>query len=41
MPFFMREKVAEKELCKDLKWEQKLALALCVIVNVFALLLML
>ncbi|EAI2044878.1 NADH-quinone oxidoreductase subunit N [Campylobacter upsaliensis] len=39
--FFMREKVAEKELCKDLKWEQKLALALCVIVNVFALLLML
>ncbi|HEF3554048.1 TPA: NADH-quinone oxidoreductase subunit N, partial [Campylobacter upsaliensis] len=23
--FFMREKVAEKELCKDLKWEQKLA----------------
>ncbi|EAH5546039.1 NADH-quinone oxidoreductase subunit N [Campylobacter upsaliensis] len=39
--FFMREKVAEKELCKDLKWEQKLVLALCVIVNVFALLLML
>lgn len=39
--FFMREKIAEKELCKDLKWEQKLALALCVIVNVFALLLML
>ncbi|EAL3842357.1 NADH-quinone oxidoreductase subunit N [Campylobacter upsaliensis] len=39
--FFMREKVTEKELCKDLKWEQKLALALCVIVNVFALLLML
>ncbi|HEC1580120.1 TPA: NADH-quinone oxidoreductase subunit N [Campylobacter upsaliensis] len=39
--FFMREKVAEKELCKDLKWEQKLALALCVIVNVFTLLLML
>ncbi|EAI2893697.1 NADH-quinone oxidoreductase subunit N [Campylobacter upsaliensis] len=39
--FFMRKKVAEKELCKDLKWEQKLALALCVIVNVFALLLML
>lgn len=39
--FFMREKVAEKELCKDLKWEQKLALTLCVIVNVFALLLML
>ncbi|EPE9018082.1 NADH-quinone oxidoreductase subunit N [Campylobacter upsaliensis] len=39
--FFMREKVAEKELCKDLKWEQKLALVLCVIVNVFALLLML
>ncbi|EAI4330278.1 NADH-quinone oxidoreductase subunit N [Campylobacter upsaliensis] len=39
--FFMREKVAEKELCKDLKWEQKLALALCVIVNVFVLLLML
>ncbi|EFS9253584.1 NADH-quinone oxidoreductase subunit N [Campylobacter upsaliensis] len=39
--FFMREKVAEKELCKDLKWDQKLALALCVIVNVFALLLML
>ncbi|EAH9148094.1 NADH-quinone oxidoreductase subunit N, partial [Campylobacter upsaliensis] len=37
--FFMREKIAEKELCKDLKWEQKLALALCVIVNVFALLL--
>ncbi|EPZ5351304.1 NADH-quinone oxidoreductase subunit N [Campylobacter upsaliensis] len=39
--FFMREKIAEKELCKDLKWEQKLALALCVIINVFALLLML
>ncbi|EPO4041239.1 NADH-quinone oxidoreductase subunit N [Campylobacter upsaliensis] len=39
--FFMREKIAEKELCKDLKWEQKLALTLCVIVNVFALLLML
>ncbi|EDP6854134.1 NADH-quinone oxidoreductase subunit N [Campylobacter upsaliensis] len=39
--FFMREKVAEKELYEDLKWEQKLALTLCVIVNVFALLLML
>ncbi|EOX9269165.1 NADH-quinone oxidoreductase subunit N [Campylobacter upsaliensis] len=39
--FFMREKIAEKELYEDLKWEQKLALALCVIVNVFALLLML
>lgn len=39
--FFMREKVAKKELYKDLKWEQKLVLALCVIVNVFALLLML
>ncbi|EAH5886122.1 NADH-quinone oxidoreductase subunit N [Campylobacter upsaliensis] len=39
--FFMRKKVAEKELYEDLKWEQKLALTLCVIVNVFALLLML
>lgn len=39
--FFMREKIAEKELYEDLKWEQKLALTLCVIVNVFALLLML
>ncbi|EKY8777325.1 NADH-quinone oxidoreductase subunit N [Campylobacter upsaliensis] len=39
--FFIRKKVAEKELYEDLKWEQKLALTLCVIVNVFALLLML
>ncbi|ELP6346613.1 NADH-quinone oxidoreductase subunit N, partial [Campylobacter upsaliensis] len=30
--FFMRKKVAEKELYEDLKWEQKLALTLCVIV---------
>lgn len=39
--FFIREKIVGKNLYKDLKWEQKLTLALCIIVNVFALLLML
>ncbi|MBS4313732.1 NADH-quinone oxidoreductase subunit N [Campylobacter vulpis] len=39
--FFVRGKIVGKDLYKDLKWEQKLALMLCIIVNVFALLLML